>query len=398
MSATPVSLESGADDIRIGEIPLGLTLASGKAAAATGHIAIVLHDLRGGGAERAVLRLARGMAAAGRQIELILVRGEGAYFDEIPAGVRLEILDRPRVSQAIPALARHLRRTRPRAVLSALTHMNLATVAAARLSRVPMRIVLSERNQISSKAREAGSAWQKMLYRAVPRFYRAADAIVAVSGGVAADLSSFGRLSRRMIHVIHNPVFDIDVETRAQAPVTHPWFEQKGPPIILAAGRLHRQKGFDVLLKAFAIARAEVDCRLVILGEGPERVALLAAAEQLGLAYDIDMPGFCDNPFPLMRRSGAFVLSSRWEGFPNALVEAMASGAPVIATDCPSGPREILGGGRYGGLVPPEDAQALGNALIVTLSSRPDTQVSETRARSFSVAASAAQYLDVLEG
>jgi glycosyltransferase involved in cell wall biosynthesis len=283
-------------------------------------------------------------------------------------------------------------------VLSALTHMNLATVAAARFSRVPLRLVLSERNQISAKAREAAGAWQQMLYRTVPYFYRAADAIVAVSGGVAADLAGFGRLPEKKIRVIHNPVFDIDVETRAQAPLTHPWFERKGPPIILAVGRLHRQKGFDILLEAFAIARAEVDCRLVILGEGPERTALLAMAERLGLAYDIDMPGFAENPFPLMRRAGVFVLSSRWEGFPNALVEAMACGAPVIAADCPSGPREILGGGRYGTLVPPENPQALGRALITTLTTRPDTGISQTRAQSFSVASAAAQYLDVLEG
>ena len=237
-----------------------------------------------------------------------------------------------------------------------------------------------------------------MLYRTVPHIYRAADAIVAVSGGVAADLADFGRLSERNIRVIHNPVFDTDVETRAQAPANHSWFDGKGPPIVVAAGRLHRQKGFDLLLEAFAIARAEVDCRLVILGEGPERAALTATAERLGLAYDIDMPGFADNPFPLMRRAGAFVLSSRWEGFPNALVEAMACGAPVIAADCPSGPREILGDGRYGMLVPPENPRALGQALIAMLTARPDTQISETRAQSFSVAAAAAQYLDVLEG
>ena len=398
MSAVPASVESDADDIRIRDFQLGLARASGKASASRGHIAIVLHDLRGGGAERAVLRLARGMTAAGRQVELVLVQGKGAYLGEIPSGVRLKILGQPRVSRSVGALAAYFRRTRPRAVLSALTHMNVAAVAAARLSRVPLRLVLSERNQISSKAREAAGTWQRMLYRAVPYFYRTADAIVAVSGGVAADLAEFGRFSEKNIRVIHNPVFDTDVETRARAPLTHPWFERKGPPIVLAAGRLHRQKGFDILLDAFAVARAEVDCRLVILGEGSERAALLAAAERLGLAYDIDMPGFSDNPFPLMRHAGAFVLSSRWEGFPNARVEAMACGAPVIATDCPSGPREILGGGRYGMLVPPENPQALGQALIAALRARPDTRISETRAQSFSVAAAAAQYLDVLEG
>jgi glycosyltransferase involved in cell wall biosynthesis len=398
MSAAPVSLHTSASDLVLREFRPQANSAPVKAVATAGHIAIVLHDLRGGGAERAVLRLARGMAAAGRRIELILVKGEGAYLDDVPPNISLTVLDKPRVSKAIGALAEHFRRTRPKAVLSALTHMNVAVVIAARLSRLPLRIVLSERNQISSKAREARGAWQRMLYRAVPYFYQGADAIVAVSGGVAEDLAGFGRLPGHKIRVIHNPVFDADVEARAHAPAAHPWFERKGPPIVLAAGRLHRQKGFDVLLEAFAIARAQVDCRLVILGEGQERAPLLATAERLGLAYDIDMPGFAENPFPLMAQAGAFVLSSRWEGFPNALVEAMACGAPVIATDCPSGPREILSGGQHGALIPPENPQMLGQAILETLKSRPDTRASQARARSFSVPDAARQYLDVLEG
>jgi glycosyltransferase involved in cell wall biosynthesis len=362
-----------------------------------GGIALVLHDLRGGGAERACLRLARGMAARGRQVEIVLVRGEGTYLSDIPSGVQLTILDRPRVSQAILALARHFRRTRPKAILSALTHMNIATILAARLAGTHSRLVISERNQISSKAREARGAWQRALYRAVPFAYRVADRVVAVSNGVASDLSRFGGLPGAKIRVIHNPVYDPDITALSQEPPAHSWFAPGGPPIILAAGRLHRQKGFDVLLNAFAIARAEVDCRLVILGEGPERAALTAQAERLGLAYDIDMPGFCENPFPLMARAGAFVLSSRWEGFPNALVEAMACGAPVIATDCPSGPHEILDGGKIAPLVPMDDARALGRALLATLSSRPVTAQSQRRAHSFSISEATDQYLDALE-
>jgi glycosyltransferase involved in cell wall biosynthesis len=377
--------------------PDARTVPRAQAGSSTGGIAIVLHDLRGGGAERACLRLARGMAASGRQVELILVRGEGAYLSDVSPDVRLTVLDKPRVSQAVGALAVHFRRTRPTAVLSALTHMNLATIVAARLSGVSPRVVVSERNQISAKAREARGVWQRALYRAVPLIYRSADKVVAVSGGVADDLARFGRLSAGKIRVIHNPVFDPDIELMSRAPLTHPWFTPDGPPIVLAAGRLHRQKGFDVLLRAFAIARAEVDCRLVILGEGADRAGLMEQVDQSGLGYDIDMPGFCDNPFPLMARAGVFVLSSRWEGFPNALVEAMALGAPVVATDCPSGPHEILKGGEIAPLIPVDDAQALGRALIATLSQRPDTSASRARAQSFSVAIAAEQYLDALE-
>jgi glycosyltransferase involved in cell wall biosynthesis len=398
MAFAAVSSESGLAEVALRDFPQRQMQAANDTAAARGGIAIVLHDLRGGGAERAMLRLARGMAAMGRRVELVLIRGEGAYLDDIPAGVSLRVLDRPRVSRAIPALAAYFRQTRPNAVLSALTHMNLATVAAMRWARLPSRLVLSERNQISSKAHEASTFWQQTIYRTVPVAYRSADMVVAVSHGVANDLARFGHLPESRICVIHNPVFDNDVEVLARASANHGWFEPSGPPIILAAGRLHRQKGFDVLLEAFAMARAECDCRLVIGGEGGERAALSAAAERLGVAHDVDLPGFLENPFALMARAGVFVLSSRWEGFPNALVEAMACGAPVVATDCPSGPREILSEGRYGTLVPVDDPQALAKALVATLRHPPDTRQSQARAQSFSVAAAARRYLDVLEG
>ena len=384
MSATPIALDAAA--------PAACGV---PRAAVGGHIAMVLHDLRGGGAERACLRLAQGMVEAGRPVELILVQGAGAYLSDVPPGVRLTVLDLPRVSRAGTALARHFRRTRPAAVLSALTHMNIVTIMAARLSGLPLQVVVSERNQISCKAREARGAWQRALYRAVPLAYRAADRVVAVSGGVAGDLARFGRLPDRKIRVIHNPVFDPAIEARAAEAPQHPWFTADGPPIVLACGRLHRQKGFDVLLKAFARARAQLECRLVILGEGGERQHLKEQADRIGLAYDIDMPGFCANPFALMARAGAFVLSSRWEGFPNVLVEAMACGAPVIATDCPSGPREILDG--IAPLVPVDDDAALGAALIAALRRRPDTAATRLRAQRFSIAAAAKQYLEALE-
>lgn len=357
---------------------------------------MVLHDLRGGGAERACLRLAGGMAARGRQVDLVLVKGEGAYLSDVPPGLRVSVLDKSRVSHAIPALAAHFRRTRPKAILSALTHMNVATLVAAALSGTGAPVVVSERNQISAKAREARGAWQRALYRAVPLAYRAAARVVAVSGGVAEDLARFGRLPGDRIRVIYNPVFSADIELMAKDAPAHPWFTPDGPPIVLAAGRLHRQKGFDVLLRAFAIARADVDCRLVILGEGGDRGALERQIEQSGLGYDIDLPGFCENPFALMARAGVFVLSSRWEGFPNALIEAMACGAPVVATDCPSGPREIMEGG-IAPLVPVDDVDALAAALVATLRRRPDTFRSQARAREFSISAAVDHYLKVLE-
>jgi len=382
-----------------------MTLTLGSSATSVGSqraaprsgICIVLHDLRGGGAERACLRLARGMIAAGRRVELVLVRGEGAYLTDVPSGIDLTILDCPRVSNALWPLLAHFRRTRPRAILSALTHMNLATIAAARLSGHRTRVVVSERNQISAKARAAVGLRQRIVYQAVPWLYATADAIIAVSEGVARDLRSFGQFSPHKVSVVHNPVFDPDIAELARQEPLHPWLLAGDPPIILAAGRLHPQKGFDVLLRAFARVRAQIDCRLVILGEGAERASLAAMASDIGLAYDVDFPGFARNPFSLMARAAVFVLSSRWEGFPNALVEAMASGVPVVSTDCPSGPREILDHGRYGRLVPPGSAELLADAILAVLRERPDTTASRRRAEMFSVAAATRQYLDLLE-
>jgi glycosyltransferase involved in cell wall biosynthesis len=361
-----------------------------------GGIAIVLHDLRGGGAERACLRLARGMVQTGETVNLVLVRGEGAYLADVPPGVTLSVLDAPRVVQAIVPLAFHIRATRPRAVLSALTHMNVAAIAAVRLSATGARIVVSERNQISSKARAAQRWTQRGLYRAVPAAYRLADKVIAVSKGVAEDLVRFGRLPAGKVGTIHNPVFEADLDVYSGADPSHPWFMPGNPPVVLAVGRLHSQKGFDVLLDAFAHVRSKMECRLVILGEGEERGRLEAQAKALNLSSEVDLPGFCTNPFALMARAGCFVLSSRWEGFPNALVEAMACGAPVVATNCPSGPLEIMGG--LAPLVPVDDSYALSEAILTTLRNRPAGSGLRVRATEFSVAAATARYMAVMEG
>lgn len=360
-------------------------------------ICIALHDLRGGGAERACLRLAQGFVNAKRTVDLVLVQSGGAYDTQIPKGVRVSVLNKPRVASAILDLARHIRRTRPRIVFSALTHMNIATILAAKLSGVSPKVVVSERNQIGKKSQTAQSLRKRGTFGIVPWFYRGADAVVAVSEGVADDLADFAGLSRDRIHVVHNPVFDSSLDEQAGQPAPHPWIRDGSVPVILAVGRLHPQKGYDTLLHAFARVRQKMPCRLIILGDGPERDALLKLAKELRLADAVSLPGFSENPFAFMSQADAFVLSSRWEGFPNVLVEAMACGAPVVSTDCPSGPREILSGGRYGDLVPVDNVEELADALTRTLQSRVDTVAARTRARTFSIAAATARYLDVLE-
>jgi len=197
--------------------------------------------------------------------------------------------------------------------------------------------------------------------------------------------------------VIYNPVVSPELYEKADAPLEHPWFRSNQPPVILGVGRHYPQKGFDTLLRAFARVRQETPARLVILGEGPERPNLERLASELGVAADVDMPGFDPNPFRYMKRAGVFVLSSRYEGLPNVLIQAMACGCPVVSTDCPNGPAEILDGGRYGALVPVDDVEAMARAIVRALLG----QVAPAPAdwlEQFRVEVVAEQYLRVMLG
>lgn len=334
----------------------------------TQRLAIFLPSLNGGGAERVMVTLANAFAERGYATDLVLAAAEGPYLKDVSDQVRVVDLHAGRVSKALLPLARYLRRERPRAMLSAMNHANVVAIAARMLARVPCRLVVSEHNTISVEAARAQGAVAKTVYAMVPWVYRRADAIVAVSRESAADLERFAHLPAGSVQAIYNP-FDLDwIRRLAAEPLDHPWFAPGQPPVVLAIGRLTEQKDFPSLIRAFAALRARRFARLLILGEGELRGELESLAQSCGLtADDVQMPGFVSNPYAYLSRCAVFVLSSRWEGFGNVLVEAMACGAPVVSTDCPSGPREILEDGRWGRLVPVGDVEALAQAIIETL-------------------------------
>jgi glycosyltransferase involved in cell wall biosynthesis len=355
----------------------------------------LLHDLRGGGAERVMLRLAQGFVEAGRQVDLLLVKKQGDYLNLIPAGARVVDLNKSHVLNAVPAIAAYLRRERPSVILTALTHINLAAVLARKLSFTGIRLVLTEHNQITRKVENARGLRSRVIYGLVRMLYPSADAVVAVSTGVAADLERFANFRPSTVKVIYNPVTHDGLLQQAREHEPHPWFQPGQPPVILGVGRLHRQKGFDVLLKAFQKIRATVPSRLVIAGEGAERAELEALIRSLGLTDDVALIGFVGNPFRLMARAGVFVLSSRWEGLPTVLLEAMYCGAPVVSADCPSGAAEILDDGRYGELVPVDSPDALATAIIKVLRDKPAARTD--RALEYNVPRSVDAYLRLLE-
>jgi glycosyltransferase involved in cell wall biosynthesis len=353
----------------------------------------------GGGSARVMLELATGFSDAGHDVELVVTRARGELVDSVPKNVKLVDLGARRIATALPALVTYLRQERPDVVLSALAPANCIAVWARALSRVPFRLVLSEHSTLSLATAGATTYRARFLPALMRRAYPKADGVVAVSGGVADDLARTIGLSREQIKVIYNPVVTPRLETMSREPVHHPWLQPGQPPVILGVGRLTPPKDFPTLIRAFARLREQHDARLMILGEGEERGNLEELVTELGLEADVALPGFASNPYAYMRATNLFVLSSRWEGLGNVLVEAMACGMPVVSTNCPSGPAEILEHGRWGELVPVGNPEALGEAISRTLARGLKGVNGRTcRPQSFTVEDAVDRYLKVLFG
>lgn len=345
------------------------------------RIAVFLPSLVGGGAERVMVTLVNAFVRRGFAVDLVLASLEGPYLTSVESGVRVVDLKAGRIVKALLPLIRYLRREQPVAMLSAMGHANVVAVMAAKLSGESTRVVISERTTVSGAYRNAAGLSARWTFRLMRPLYRRADGICAVSKAVALDLAEFVKIPSDKVEVIYNP-FDLQLIGRnAVAECGHPWLSEDGRPVIIAVGRLNEAKDFHILISAFAKMRRSSAARLLILGEGELRSSLEALASEIGLTPDdVQMPGFVDNPFAYLSRSALFVLSSRREGLPGALIEAMACGTPVVSTDCRSGPDEILEGGRWGRLVPVGDVDALAKAMTEVLDT-PRDQLPDVRAR-----------------
>jgi glycosyltransferase involved in cell wall biosynthesis len=363
---------------------------------ADGTIAFFLPSLCGGGAERVILNLVQGITERGIPVDLVLVAAEGALLDQLPPAVRLVDLRAPRAIRSIAPLAGYLRRERPRVLVSSMGHANLIAVWAARLAGGSTPVIVTEHNTLSQETRHerrlVGRLWPHLLRT----FYPWATSVVAVSRGAADDLARTSGLPRDRVEVVYNPVITPTMMALARQAPDHPWFAPGQPPVILGVGRLTRQKDFSTLVLAFAEVRRRRTARLIILGEGEDRPALEAMVHELGLAQDVALPGFRDNAAAYMAGSEVFALSSAWEGLPTVLIEALAAGARVVSTDCPSGPREILQEGRLGALVPVGDAAALAAAILEALE-RPRGAVPVDALTPFTRDASVDHYLRVID-
>lgn len=330
-----------------------------------------------------MVTLANEFAERGYRVDLVLTQAEGPYMSEVAHNVRVVDLGKSRVLTSLLPLAGYLRRERPDAMLSALNHANVIAILARYLSRTHVRLLVSERANFSVSSANMKPLQAALRRTIIANAYPQADGIIAVSEGVADDLAKSTGLDRATISVVYNPVVTQELLRKSRKTPSHPWFVAGEPPVIIAAGRLAKQKDFSTLLKAFSIVRQKRIARLVILGEGELKHELNNLANVLGIQSDIDFPGFVENPFSYLSRSSLFVLSSGWEGLPNVLIQAMACGVPVVSTDCPSGPREILADGQWGRLVEVGNAEEMAQAMAETLEKRHHPDVA-SRASEFS--------------
>lgn len=358
-------------------------------------ISIVLLNLRAGGAERVAVNLANGFVQRGYAVDMVLLSATGEFLADLLPGIRVVDLKVKRLRSALFPLVRYLRQSRPVALLACMWPLTVFALLARTLSRVPTRVLVAEHTTWSRSELLArwSVGWQ--VRTSMHRFFPGADGIVAVSQGAADDLARFANLDRKSITVIYNPVVG-DAKPPASAPFAPAGWWTGPHSKVLAVGTLKTIKDYATLLQAFARLRQQVDARLLILGEGECRPALEARARQLGIEASVFMPGFVRDISPYYQNADLHVLSSTGEGLPTVIIEALAVGTPVVSTDCPSGPREILRDGQFGRLVPVGDVVALATAMAESLVATHDSAALKARAQDFSIDKATDRYLELL--
>lgn len=390
------------------------------------RIVFLMDNLNGGGAERVMLNLVAGFAGLGYKVDLLVCEMRGELCDSIPDGINLVVLEPtgllvglwsalsadvggagkvlsyiasnrkiPRSFRFIRAISNHLRVQRPTVIMSALAKSNINAVLSVALAGVKTRVCLGTQIFMSTRYEQGLKLGQGQFRNMIPLLrhcYARADSIIAASGGVAEDAITFLGLDPKRVHVVYNPVHVTGLARVMGEPVRHPWFTPGAAPVLLGIGRLVDQKNFPLLVEAFARVRQRIDARLVIIGgdesssdQMAHRQHLQSLAVDLGVADDVGLLGYQPNPYPYLKAAGVFVLSSDYEGFGNVLIEALLTGCPVVSTDCPSGPSEILDNGRYGMLVPVDDADSLADAIVETLAIEPQRDKLRQRGGEFSL-------------
>ncbi len=360
------------------------------------HIAIFLPSLRGGGAERVMLTFANELVNQGLKIDLVLVNTNGPYLKDVDKRIKVVDLGCNRQFKAIFGLISYIRKNKPSAIFSALVTTNVIAASTRFFLRTKFKIIISERAVSSMALRDISFPQRKIFPKLIKFFYCFADAIIAVSNGVKEDLEKNFMIPSHMIKVIYNPINFEEIQKKKEELVIHPVFNNSNEKIIISVGRLTKQKNFKLLISAFATVNENIPSTMIILGEGDLKETLIKHATKLKVQKKVHFLGFVDNPFAWMARADLFVLSSNYEGLPGSLLQAMACGIKVVSTDCPSGPAEILQGGKWGRLVPVNDTNALTVAMMNSLKDKVPPDVSR-RANHFTIKKAMQSFNKLLE-
>lgn len=361
-----------------------------------GPISILLPHLHSGGAERVSVNLANEFVSRGFTVDMVLMRAAGDMASLLDSRVRVVDLKAGRILGSILPLKRYLTDTRPGCMLACMWPLTIAAIVANLMSGHITRVVVAEHSSWSASERSHARLHRTMLGLTTRLLYRHTAGVVAVSNGVASEVACLASLPPERVTAIYNPISGGRVVPNLQSATVPEAWAKGAHAKVLAVGRLKPIKDYPNLLSAFALLQRSVDARLLILGDGSDRDRLEAIVRDLGIKDHVLMPGFSSDPAPFYRVADLLVLSSTGEGFGNVLVEALEEGTPVVSTDCPSGPREILDNGRFGLLVPVGDSEALANAMKDSLGRSHDVAALRARAADFSVQKAADAYLDVL--
>lgn len=358
-------------------------------------MSILLPDLRGGGAERVSLDLAHAFSACGQEVELVLMREAGEFLPEARKNFRVISLNAPRARNAPLPLARYLRSQRPDALIANMWPLTSAAVIARVLAQSDCKLLLVDHGTLSRAYASWGKLHNLMMRASMMATYPLADHVAAVSQGAATDLARLARLPDGAVTILHNPIPRRPPPAESSMAEADSLWGCARSERILTVGSLKDAKNHPLLIRAFS-KLSRPDARLMIVGQGVNESGLRSLARDLGLGDRVIFAGFHADPSPFYATADLFALSSDHEGLPTVLIEALSFGVPVVSTDCPSGPAEILENGRWGRLVPVGDAEALAHAMDAALSAPADHAALKQRAADFAPEIAARRYLDLL--
>lgn len=343
------------------------------------HVAFVIGSMRAGGAERATLNLINGLSQRGMSIDLVLLSSKGEFFNEISKSIHIVSLNKSRTIYSVNTFQNYLKENNPDIIVAIQNHIQLLVLLSIKFSHWKGKIILNEQSTYSRNVTGIKGRIQKLLSKYL---FQSAHVITSVSKGVKEDFTkSFPALQLKN-NVIPNAIITDQFDEYKNHTVKHHFFEE-GKGVVVTAGRLVKSKNFALLLKAFAVAKKEMDIKLIILGDGPELFSLQQIAAKLNISDDVSFQGYVPYPSHYFSKASVFVLSSDYEGLPAVIIEALACGCKIVSTNCENGPAEILANGDYGWLVPVGEVKALSLSILTALKTEIDSNKLIERSKEF---------------